>query len=174
MTNDIDESEEFDGPPSKSQIKRELDALKDLGARLLDIPDDQLAKVSEPKLIDAVQACRKITRGSARRRQVQYIGKLLRDEALSAEVNEILDRLDSGSRAHAQAFHRLEVWRDGLINQDADVMQEICDDYPDADRQHLRQLARKAADEKASESTRPPVNYRKLFQYLRTLTEAED
>ncbi len=163
-----------DDRPSKTQRKRELDALKDLGARLADVPQDQLEKLSEPRLIDAVAQLRQIHRGSARKRQVQFIGKLLRDDALAAEVQAILDRLDAGSRAHAQAFHRLEQWRDRLVAGDRDVLDEIAAACPAVDRQHLRQLTRKAADEeklRASGQSVPPTNYRKLFQYLRQLVE---
>lgn len=167
----MSDDEDFDNDrPSKSQIKRDMNALKDMGVRLFDLPDDQLERLSDPKLVDAVRVGRRIHRGSARKRQVQYIGKLLRDEAVAAEVQEILDRRDAGSRAHVQAFHQLEQWRERLVSGDDAVMDEIGAAFPEADRQHLRQLARKAAAEREKEAT--PASFRKLFQYLKSLTES--
>lgn len=166
--------DDFDERPSKTQIKRELDDLKDLGVRLLDVPVDQLHRLPDAKLIEAVEILRQIRRGSARKRQVQYIGKLLRDDDIAAEVRALLDRLDASSKAHVQAFHQLERWRDRLIDGDPEVMDEIFSAHPDADRQQLRQLVRKAIDEKkqiAADPSKAPVQFRKLFQHLRELTE---
>lgn len=158
---------------SKSQRKRDVHALRDLGARLLDVPNDQLEKISEPRLIDAVLAARKITRGSARRRQLQYIGKLIRTEDLGDEVQQIVDRLDAGSRAHTAHFHQLELWRSRLIEGDDTALSEIIESYPDVDIQHLRQLSRQATSERDA-GRLPPVHYRKLFQYLKQISESPD
>ncbi len=177
MPDDFEELEDdFEERPSKSQIKRELDDLKSLGVRMLEIPTDQLEKLPDPKLIEAVNALRQIRKGSARKRQVQYIGKLLRDETLAEEVRTILEKRDSSSQAHAQAFHRLEQWRERLINEDRNVMDEILGEFPSTDRQHLRQLVRKAIEERKrieAGNEVPPASFRKLFQYLRELSESD-
>lgn len=163
--------DEFDDDkPSKSQRKREMDALKDIGVRLLELPQEQIDKLSEARLIEAIGTCKRIHKGSARKRQLQYIGKLLRDEALLAEAKALIDRMDASTKAHVQAFHKLEQWRERLISEDDQVMTEIIERYPNTDRQHLRQLTRKAIDERRREAT-PPVAYRKLFQYLKQLIE---
>ncbi len=158
---------------SKSQRKRDVHALRDLGARLLDVPMDQLEKISEPKLIEAVLVCRKITKGSARRRQLQYIGKLIRTEELEQEIQQIVDRLDAGSKAHAAHFHQLELWRSRLMLGDDTAFTEVIASYPDVDIQHLRQLTRQATAERDAER-RPPVHFRKLFQYLKQISESPE
>lgn len=172
MPDETLEPQDFDDrAPSKSQRKREVHALKDLGEKLLDIPEDQLLKLKNAGIIAAVQACKRITKGNARKRQLQYIGKLLRkDETDVAQVQELVDRFDTSSQAHVAQFHQLEQWREGLIDQSPGVMEQIISTYPDVDRQHLRQLARNAIDERKEERD-PPVHFRKLFQYLKSLLD---
>lgn len=165
------ETDDFIDAPSKSQRKREMHALKDLGEQLLDIPEDQLERLSNPDLIEAVLACKRITKGNARKRQLQYIGKILRkNEADVEEVHELVDRFDARSKAHVALFHQLEQWRESLIAQDPNVLDEISAQFPDVDRQHLRQLTRNAIDER-NEERQPPVHFRKLFQYLKSLAD---
>lgn len=170
MPDDFDEarSGQTGERPSKSQRKREMQALRDLGERLIDLPDAELTKLDDPELVEAVVAARKIGRGNARKRQVQYIGKLMRHTDVDA-IRELLDRFDAGSRAHVQQFHLLEEWRERLMFGDDRVMEEIAERYPHIDRQHLRQLARNAIAERREERD-PPVHFRKLFQYLKSLT----
>ncbi len=153
--------------PSKSQRKRDMQALRDLGERLLDVPEEELGKLSDTDLVEAVRTFRKITRGNARKRQLQYIGKLMRNADID-EIRELLDRFDAGSRTHVQQFHQLEQWRERLIGGDDRVMEEIAARHPELDRQHLRQLTRNAAAERREEKE-PPVQFRKLFQYLKSL-----
>ena len=165
------EDEEWgeDRPPSKSQRKRDMEALRGLGRRLTTISDEMLSRISDPELIAAVRAAKKITKGSARKRQVQYIGKLLRSGPVD-EVQDLIDRLDASSHAHATRFHQLEQWRERLITEDPDALDELIEAFPDVDRQHLRQLVRAAVSERAA-GREPPVHYRKLFQYLRALSD---
>ena len=156
--------------PSRSQLKRDVKAITELGTKLLDIPDAQLHKLPYPDLIEAVLACKKITKGNARKRQVLHIGKQLRGLNLDP-VHLLIDRFDASSRNHVIRFHQLEVWRDRLIRQDNQVMDEILHQLPDVDRQHLRQLVRNAANEATEIETnpdKPPVHFRKLFQYLKS------
>ena len=162
--------DEYDASrPSKSQRKRDVKAITELGAKLLDIPDAQLDKLPYPDLIEAVLTCKKITKGNARKRQVLHIGKQLRGLDLEP-VYQLVDRFDASSRNHVIRFHQLEVWRDKLIRQDKQVMDEILHQLPDVDRQHLRQLVRNAINEASKIETspdKPPVHFRKLFQYLK-------
>lgn len=168
MPDDITD-EQDDEPLSKSQRKRDSHALRDLGERLLDVPEEQLLKLKDQDLQVAIIACKKITKGNARKRQLQYIGKLLR-KSDPTEAQSLVDRMDASSRAHVQKFHQLEQWRDRLIAEDSSAVEEITSLYPQADRQRLRQLVRAAITEQAEER-QPPVNYRKLFQYLKSLAD---
>ena len=77
MTEEYFDDEFEERGPSKSQRKREMQLLRDLGEKLLSLPVDHLEKISEPAIIVAVQDCKKITKGNARKRQIQFIGKLL-------------------------------------------------------------------------------------------------
>ena len=165
---DISNDDEFeDRGPSKSQRKRDMQSLRDLGEKLLSLPVDHLEQVSEPAIINAVQECKKITKGNARKRQLQFIGKLLSKSDLT-EIQALVDRFDAGSRTHVTQFHKLEQWREKLISGDKDVLDDIFTQFPSIDRQHLRQLTRKAMTER-EKSIDPPVQYRKLFQYLKSL-----
>ena len=106
----------YDGP-SKSQRKRDSKAITNLGSQLLQISDDQLATLPYANIIDAVKQCKKITKGNARKRQIQYIGKLLRHVDIE-EIQLLVDRFDASSQSHVLLFHQLETWRDKLIQQD--------------------------------------------------------
>lgn len=157
--------EDFDDRPSKSQRKRDMHALRDLGEELLSIPEDKLRKLSDARIVEAVQVCKKITKGNARKRQLQFIGKLMRSTDVD-EVRDLIDSLNAGTRAHVAQFHRLEQWRERLIAEDASAMDEVCSEFPDIDRQQLRQLVRDAVVERG-EAREPPVHFRKLFQFLK-------
>ncbi|MFT7688779.1 MAG: ribosome-associated protein [Candidatus Azotimanducaceae bacterium] len=176
MTEEYLEDEEFYGRPSKSRRKREVHAITELGDKLMTIPDAQLNTLPYPLIIDAINECKKITKGNARKRQLQFIGKQLRKIDLDA-VHQLIDRFDASSDAHATHFHLLEIWRDRLISEDQNVLSEIIEELPSIDLQHLRQLTRNAINEKtkhdklrAKQVTEvlTPVQYRKLFQYLKS------
>lgn len=169
-----DESEEFDGP-SKTQLKKEAHAFVEMGEKLLEIPEAQLPQIDLPEVVDAILAAKRITKGNARKRQMQYIGKLLR-RSDTTSLTQVLNRFDASSTEHANQFHQLENWRERLINEDANVMNEIIAVHPEVDRQHLRSLTRNAIREReklnASEKAVPPTQFRKLFQYLRSLSDS--
>jgi ribosome-associated protein len=161
------EDEFDDRGPSKSQRKRDMQSLRDLGEKLLSLPADHLEQIPEPAIVSAVQECKKITKGNARKRQLQYIGKLLSKIDMT-EVQDMIDRFDASTRTHVTQFHKLEQWREKLISGDNAVLDDISSKFPGVDRQHLRQLTRKAITEKEKE-IEPPVQFRKLFQYLKSL-----
>ena len=152
-----------DERPSKTQLKKQMHDLQALGAELVELNDEQLASVELPeRLLDAVHAARRMTKFEARRRQLQYIGKLMRD----VDPEPIRSRLDawkSVSRAHTARLHLLERWRTRLIEDDT-AINELMREYPRADAARVRLLVRNAHRER--ETGQPPKSYRALFQLL--------
>lgn len=158
------ESELYDGP-SKSQIKRDMDALQALGEELINLSKDSFKKIILPeKLREAVTEARKITSNGAIRRQRQYIGKLMRE--VDAEPIKLqLDRIKGISNEHTAWLHQIERWRDRLL-ADETILAEFFDEYPDADLQQIRQLLRNTKREQAQQ--KPLKSFRELFQLLKT------
>ena len=152
--------------PSKTQRKREMHELQALGARLVELNPEQLAAVGLPEdLRDAVEFCRRTTKHEARRRQMQYIGKLMR----SVDPDPIREKLkvwDGVSAEHTARQHRVERWRDRLLEDDAAV-DELVRAHPAIDARRLRALASRAREERAAGA--PPRAYRELFRALREI-----
>ncbi|MBD2835823.1 ribosome-associated protein [Metapseudomonas lalkuanensis] len=163
--------DDFSGEKSKSQVKRELHALQELGERLTTFKADVLAKLP---LTDALQKALaeapKHKAHVARKRHIQYIGKLMREQDVEAIVS-LIDQLDSSTREYNERFHALERWRDRLIEGGDAALESFVADYPDTDRQHLRGLIRHAQHEAAH--NKPPAAARKVFKYIRDLDEAK-
>lgn len=160
-----------DSSKSKSQQKREMAALRKLGERLLDLSEQQLSQLSmDDRLKEAIIAAKQMKRDRARKRQIQYIGKLIR--SVDVDVIKIaIEKFDSSSRLHAQQFHKLEKLRAGLMQDDSATIDELFTQHSSIDRQYLHQMIRKAQKEQdATQSDR--THYRKLFRYLRSLQEA--
>jgi len=154
--------------PSKSQRKRDSTALQDIGAELAELSKERLAKVPmSERLRDAMEELLRITKHEARRRQLQYVGKLMRDEDV-APIREALDALAGVSRAEIARQHKLENLRERLLEDEA-VLGEIATEFPGADLQHLRNLRRNALKER--EANKPPRSYRELFKVLRALSQ---
>lgn len=162
-------NEPIDDRKSKTQQKKEMQSLKNLGEKLLELPEEQLQSIEEPALIQAVTECKRITKGNARKRQIQYIGKLMRSADID-HIQRLVDRFDSSSKSHTIQFHKLERWRQELMEENKEVMGEIIRDCPNVDRQHLNQLVRNAIHERERQSE-PPIHFRKLFQYLKSLSD---
>jgi ribosome-associated protein len=155
--------------PSKSERKRVMQSLQDVGTRIVKLSPGDLAHIPlEGLLQEAVLTARRITNHEGLRRQMQYIGKLMRTVDTSA-VEAALRDLESGRQEHNHQFHQLEALRDGLLAAGVSGMDKVLELYPDADRQHLRQLITAAVKEK--ELQKPPAAARKLFRYLRELAE---
>lgn len=164
---------EYDGP-SKSQIKRDMHALLDLGRQLIDLPAVKLAQLDlDEKLLDAIHLAQRTHSHEGRRRQVHYVGKLMR-QADAEAIREQLDLWKNGSRAQARSMHRLEALRDRLIADD-EALTSILEHFPDIDIQALRaqiRAARKEAqkNQTLSEGSEPArKHYRALFQILKQL-----
>src|SRR3954469_16277294 len=141
-------SAESDAPekPSKSQRKRDMHELQALGARLVELNSSQLASVEMPEdLRDAVREAMRTKSHEGRRRQIQYIGRLMR-EVDAAPIRERLAAWDGTSRAHVAREHEIERWRDRLIEDEAAIT-ELASLHPGIDVQHLRTLARNARAE---------------------------
>ena len=158
--------------PSKSQRKRDLDELKQLGRELLGFSDDALRQLLLPEtLLEALRTAQKIKAHGALKRQLQYIGKLLR-EVDDTPIREAIEARDRQHATHTREFHRLEALRDHLLSGDGTALNEAMALFPLADRQHLRKLVRQARNEQ--EQKQPQRASRQLFRYLRELLESPD
>ncbi|MFZ7113536.1 MAG: ribosome biogenesis factor YjgA [Desulfatiglandales bacterium] len=161
-----------DEQKSRSQLKREMLALQKMGERLVGLSPVLLEKMDLPAAVkDAVVQAQGMKRHGARRRQLQFIGALMR-KIDPEPIQDALDRLDRGRQKEAWAFKETEVWRDRLVGGDDGLMEEIVHRFGDADRHHLRRLVLSARQEK--EKGRPPKASRALFRYLRSLFESQD
>jgi ribosome-associated protein len=152
---------------SRTRLKKEATALQKMGEKLVLLSDDQLCRMDLPQaLLEAIQTVRTIKSHGARRRQMQYIGSLMRN--VDAEpIEQALLEIEQGAYQQAKSFHRIEAWRDQLVDGDDDVIDDILDALPDANRQRLGQLVRSARKEK--ERNDPPKSARNLFRYLKSL-----
>lgn len=153
---------------SKSEIKRDAETLKDLGAELVSLGKNALDRIPlDDDLRAAVELAQKIKK-EGRRRQLQLIGKMLR--ARDPEpIYVALDKLNNRHNQQIAVFHKLEKLRDDLIEQGDDAIQAILDAYPLADRQQLRSLARAAQKER--QANKPPRSFRQIFQYLKEIAD---
>ena len=160
----LPEIEEEELPPSKTKIKKQMHELQDLGAELVGLGKDQLAQLDIPEsLRDAIREMHRIKKFGAQRRQMQYIGKLMRD----VETGPIIAKLNVWkgiSQQHVGYMHQLERWRERLLESDT-ALTELLAEYPDTDIQRLRTLIRNTLKER--EAGKPAKNYREIFQVLR-------
>ena len=167
--NDIDKDEDDEIIwVSKSEIKRDAEALKDIGAELVDLGKNALDKIPlDADLRAAVELAQRIKK-EGRRRQLQLIGKMLRQRD-PEPIQIALDKLNNRHNQQVALFHKLEQIRDRLIDEGDDAISLVLELYPQADRQQLRSLIRNAKKEKAT--NKPPKSARQIFQYLRELSE---
>lgn len=151
---------------SKSQIKRDADALKLIGRQLVELNNKQLAKIpGSESLFHAISVAHKIVgKHEALRRQIQYIGKVLRTEDFDA-IKTALDKLNNKHQQLTHATQKLELVRDELIIQGDPKINELLADFPQLERQKLRQLVRQANKEKKLE--KPAKAAKELFAYLK-------
>lgn len=164
-----DDESGFPERPSKSQRKRDMHALQDLGEQLVALSLDQLKKVPmSESLADAVREAKRITSHEGRRRQMQYLGKLMRNVD-PAPIQAQLDVFNGISKAEIARQHRLERLRADLLD-DEKTLQAIGELWPEADFQQLRTLRRNAIKER--ELNKPPRAFREIFRILRDLDAA--
>ncbi|MEH0667167.1 ribosome-associated protein [Vibrio scophthalmi] len=155
---------------SKSELKRDMEELQKLGEELVNLKPSVLEKfpLSED-LADAIRDAQRF-KNEARRRQLQFIGKLMRHE----DPEPIQAALDKVRNKHSQTtalLHKLEQLRDRVVEEGDSAIEEVLTLYPDADRQRLRQLARQANKEK--QANKPAKAYREIFQILKALSSEE-
>ena len=165
--------------PSRTELKRESDELQKLGESLLALRADLMAKVDLPeKLVEAVAEAKRITNFEGKRRQMQFIGKLMRklDEDAIDSVRAALLEQSQGSAQETLQLHLAEQWRDRLIKDD-DACGEWLQSFPGTDSQQLRALIRQARKDAPAVSAatvsqglapRQSHAYREIFQMVRT------
>lgn len=153
-------------PLSKTRKKQQMTALQSLGEELAELPADGLKRIDIPEhLRDALRDAQRISSHGAKRRQLQYIGKLMRD--LEPEpIRAALANLRGESAVEVARMHRVERLRTRLM-EDEKTLAEIAEAFPGADLQHLRALRRSALKEQ--EGQKPPRSYRAIFQTLKAL-----
>jgi ribosome-associated protein len=155
---------------SKTRRKREMLELQSLGAALVELPESQLHLLQlEARLLHAVLDAKRITSHEAKRRQLQYIGRLMRE----VDAEPIRARLAAaeGTSAQAAAAHRrLEAWRERLLSEDS-ALTSFADEHPGADIQELRALIRNARKEQ--KEGKPPRAFRELFRVLKAIETAK-
>jgi ribosome-associated protein len=160
--------------PSKSQVKREMQALQELGAELIALPKDALKRMPMPeKLDDAVREARRITDHEGKRRQVQYVGRVMRSllDTEIAALRTALDTYKGVNKAETAKLHWVERTREKLLADDA-ALTEFIRQHPAADPQQGRTLIRNARKE--AQQNKPPRYFRELFQWIKTASGAGD
>ena len=159
-----------DDRPSKTRRKQEMTALQQLGEALLQLNETQLARLDLPEsLRDALHQVRRITAHEARRRQIQYIGRLMRQVDPEPVRRAIADATGL-SRTAVALMHRCERLRDRLLDDDA-ALTEFIADHAHIDAQHLRALIRAARRERASATA--PKHARDLYRWLHATLQQE-
>ncbi|MES2547308.1 MAG: ribosome biogenesis factor YjgA [Pseudomonadota bacterium] len=160
-----------DLPISKTKLKAEADAQQAIGKKLIDLSKDKLIKLNLPEtLFDAVMEAKRLTANGAVRRQLQYLGRLMRDVD-SAPIVEQLQAWEGKNTQENARFHTMERWRSRLIAE-PNALQEFYGQFPTADIQQLRTLIRNAQREEAAQ--KPPKSSRELFKLIRELSEAKE
>ena len=162
---------EADEPISKTKLKAEADAAQDIGKKLIGLSKDRLIKLALPEaLFDAVLEAKRLTANGAIRRQLQYLGRLMRDID-STPIVEQLQAWEGKNTQENARFHGMERWRDRLIAEPA-ALQQFLGLYPQADIQQLRTLIRNVQKELAA--NKPPKSSRELFKLIRELAETNN
>ncbi|OEZ58848.1 ribosome biogenesis factor YjgA [Duganella sp. HH105] len=155
--------------PSKTELKRQSDALQKMGETLVEAPRDRVKRVPMPEdVMDAILACQNITNHEGRRRQMQFVGKKMRslDEAEVAVIQKTIDSWKGASKSETAAMHALERRRDKLLVDDK-ALTTLLEENPELDVQQLRTLIRNARKEQAE--NKPPKAYREIFQILKQI-----
>lgn len=163
----MQESDDLPERESKSKRKREMLALQNIGKILVELPAPQLAKIPmDARLADAINQARMIKSHEGKRRQLQFIGRIMRDTDVQPLI-EALDKVQTQGQMSKAKFHQVERWRDKLIAEGDSALQGFLEKYPDADSQQMRQLIRNAQqDVKTGKNSGASTA---LFRYLLAL-----
>lgn len=169
-----EETGEFLGS-SRSQQRREALEVLALGEKLVALTPAQLSRLPVPEsLIPHIEEARRITAHIAHKRQLAFLAKQMRreeDETLE-KIRDALDANSETSRREVATMHRIERWRERLLAEGDEALTELLEEYPHADRQHLRALLRNAREEKLR--NKPPRAFREIFQVLRELARTPE
>ncbi len=162
--------------PSRSANRREaLDTLA-LGEALVELSQAQLARLPIPEeLLPHIRDTQRIPSHGARKRQLAFLAKHMRrqDQDVLDAIRDGMSKDGDAARRETALLHRVEVLRDELLGDDSDAaMTSLLGEYPQADRQHLRQLVRNTLDERRR--NKPPHAFRELFRQLRELLAQDD
>lgn len=177
-------AEQTGGEPSRTELKKESAELQKLGEALLTLRGDLFERLALPeKLVEALDELRRITNFEGRRRQLQYVGKLMRnlEEDTRQSIRDALEEQRSGSAQATLALHAAEKWRDDLIAGD-EALQLWLQAHPSTDVQQLRALIRQARKDGApsqdevsrGQAPRRGRAYREIFQLVREHLEQEE
>ena len=168
-----EETGEYLGP-SRSQQRREALDVLELGKQLVALTDAQLERLPVPEsLLPHIRDTRRITSHIAHKRQLAFLAKQMRredDETLDA-IRDALHKDGDAARREVAAMHRVEDWRERLLNDGDSALGEFIDAHPGADRQRLRQLVRNTLEER--KRSKPPRAFRELFRELRDVVLEE-
>jgi ribosome-associated protein len=152
--------------PNKTALKREMKNFHSLGRELVELPTKKYAEVTmSDRMLKAVTEAKKLKK-SALQRQLRFISSIMSEEDVET-IQTQLKQLAMPHQQETEAFHEIETWRDKLIAGDNDLMNELIQQFDNADRQHLRQLVRNATKE--AQQNKPLKSSRLLFKYLRDL-----
>lgn len=160
----------IDDEPSKSQLKRDAQAVRDLGTELALLGAAERARVPLPEdIVDAIDELNRTTKNGARKRQIGWLAKRLRKIDIEP-IDAALESIRQAARSNTQTLHLVEQWRDRLLGNEEQpdakaALTDFLDKFPHADRQQLRQLQRSAMKEKAE--SKPPKSARLLFKAVR-------
>ena len=168
-------TQDADARPSKSQLKRESSALQVLGEDLAELSDERLASIAMPEALrEAIAQYRRTRSHEGRRRQMQYVGKLMR-KADEPALREAVAAARIGSARETLALHETEQWRAALIAGDEAIARWIAE-FPQTDSQHLRSLVRAARRDAATVTpeARQPRSLRDLFQFIKPMLSSPD
>ncbi len=167
-THDMDDLEEEYSGPSKSALKRQMIALQEIGESLTQLTDKQLVNVpiEDERLLIAIKETHQIKSNSARKRQLQYIGKLMRNTDVEA-IERALRVMYKHKQNKNDTFHQLEELRDNILKQGVAGIEQVVIRWPSADRQQLRQLV--LQHQRELKNNKPPAASRKLFKHLQEL-----
>ncbi len=162
-------------PPSRSQKKRDSHTMQAHGGKLAELPDSALARLNlAPRLAEAIREYKALTKHEAKRRQLQFIGALMR-EADCDPLSRAVEDMEAGNRAGNRELHAVEAWRDALICGDESELEDMAALAPEEERaeirSRIRMLARNARTE--AEKNKPPRSSRALFRLLRDLRRGE-
>ena len=165
---------------SKSERKRQMHRLQKLGTELVDLKLGLVENLNPSTLlVDAIALARITKKNEALRRQMQYIGKLMRkeDPLFIERCEQLLKELNNQSAQQIDELHQCERWRDRILGEDSTSIEAFILQYPTADRQWLRQIRRQCAHELKQQepaSARAPASARKLYTYVRDIIQTSN